>query len=965
MANHRYLIQLKPFNFLLAWGATCDKHHLWAMWPVSGNVPDLNLLDLNYDFPSYNSDSPDLVWLFSRLQRACQKGHIDAIKAIEMANTAGLQEAMIQYLAVAAAAKGQLQVVEYLWDKLNAPVKAFFIMSDRTKVQAFTAIEHAAISGNSQIVLYLADHGSVSPSILITLGVFREFLDEAIFDNNIPIIESLLTFFNVNTKVGGLETHCRKIEQHLSNALVNAVAHDRREVVRTLLKNGVDPNMPDDVGCTPLIAAIRFSRDSVVSILLEYDCLLGNTIAGMPLTVAACLGDLRIVRKLILHDAEVFREPTESGSLMSMACLGERFTGALENVSPPNLHISPTPLYMACYHGHLNVVELLLSYGAATNFLSPSAIICIEKRDQGSQPWAMKYFLQRCLSSLDDILSGSFFIQNAVALGGTSWELPMAAAMSRGHTTIVDALISSGALWPEEFACIYGSCLGSLDDELESFATQNFYTVNTRSPLNKREINAVTHHLRRDPGFIRTFMIEMGMPRITTGRIHAVAELHLFNSVVTALQLEFLKFEQQLLGRRIVALQDDVLNANPGHRDPLQVSMIKIARQYRSDFSTEYKMFIQALLDAGASITIRDKVNMPHRDLVEAALRGNPKVRHALVGVGVAAAVSSVNGPKESFGRENLARLIQKSIAPSIHARYGRPASKVYAICEILEAAVRSNDEQSLRRLYQSLVFPSSDLGPAAAMFAAVDHGTQEVMELVYKYRADFGSNIHVRDYNGATPLLYAIERKASVSVIRCLLSHGADPSAVDNDGETVLYKAAATCNDEDLDCLFGLTYDADEDYLDAWDVIIALDICLSQRNSEAWNCLAKACRDRLPTPVENRESTRPKKTRTTLDSLKQTLSMSHDGHELLLECWTTYEKARGRHLVQEHCQQVDGLFELSAVTFQDKIESPPSPAPLIHAEEPKRTKRLSEAAAALLERQAREDLLLKYGLGT
>jgi hypothetical protein len=417
------------------------------------------------------------------------------------------------------------------------------VYSDRTKDFPLTAIEHAAISGYSQVVSYLAVHGGVSPIISSYPGTFRAFFDEAIINNNIPIIESLLTLLKFKNKVGGLETVCRELEQYLSNTLVNAVAHDRREVVRTLLKNGVGFN----------------------------------------------------------------------------------------------------------------------------------------------------------------------------------------------------------------------------------------------------------------------------------------------------------------------------------------------------------------------SITFDD------------ALCGNPKLQHALADMWVAIAISSVNGPEKLFGRENLARLIQKSIAPTMDA--SRPTGKVYKICEILEAAVRGNDEQYLRRLYRSLVFPSSDLGPAAAMFAAVDHGTQEVMELVHKYRADFGSNIHVRDYNGATPLLYAIERKASVFVIRCLLSHGADPSAVDNDGETVLYKAAATCNDEYLDCLFGLTYDADQDYLDAWDVIIALDICLSQR-SEAWNRLAKACRDRLPTPIEKRGSTRPKKTRTTLDSLKQTLSMSRDGHELLLECWTTYEKARGRHLVQGHCQQVDGLFELSAVKF-------------------------------------------------
>jgi signal transduction histidine kinase len=130
-------------------------------------------------------------------------------------------------------------VVEYFWDKLITPVRVVSVYSDRTKDFPLTAIEHAAISGYSQVVLYLADHGAMSTSILSISGFFQTFFDEAIIENNISIIESLLTLLNVENKVGGLETVCRELEQYLSNILVNAVAHGRREVVRTLLKTGV------------------------------------------------------------------------------------------------------------------------------------------------------------------------------------------------------------------------------------------------------------------------------------------------------------------------------------------------------------------------------------------------------------------------------------------------------------------------------------------------------------------------------------------------------------------------------------------------------------------------------------------------------------------------------------------------------------------------------------------------------
>ncbi|PMD11949.1 hypothetical protein NA56DRAFT_540593, partial [Hyaloscypha hepaticicola] len=63
-------------------------------------------------------------------------------------------------------------------------------------------------------------------------------------------------------------------------------------------------------------------------------------------------------------------------------------------------------------------------------------------------------------------------------------------------------------------------------------------------------------------------------------------------------------------------------------------------------------------------------------------------------------------------------------------------------------------------------------------IFAAVDHGQKEVVKLLCEYNK---SNVNVRDYNWATPLLYAVEKKAPLSVIKTLLSHGADPRLPDN----------------------------------------------------------------------------------------------------------------------------------------------------------------------------------------
>jgi hypothetical protein len=238
---------------------------------------------------------------------------------------------------------------------------------------------------------------------------------------------------------------------------------------------------------------------------------------------------------------------------------------------------------------------------------------------------------------------------------------------------------------------------------------------------------------------------------------------------------------------------------------------------------------------------------------------------------------------------------------------------------------IYNNDMSFIHRLYENMMFPSPIYLPWAELSAVVDHGDSKLVELLCK----LGGNVYSRDYNGATPLMFAVERGVK-DVVEVLLDLGANPTHVDNAGENSLYKAAIG-NERDAitsliraKCGFADRKLDTELALDALNTALAL--CVSNGKPDAWRNLATAFRYRDPIFSE------------TVTPL--------------------YDQARGLHLLRGPCHHVQGLFEFSAVQDENKVPFQ-TVSPVEDVEEPKRSRGLSEAAAALLEAGARGDALL------
>jgi ankyrin repeat protein len=530
----------------------------------------------------------------------------------------------------------------------------------------------------------------------------------------------------------------------------------------------------------------------------------------------------------------------------------------------------------------------------------------------------VEYASDQHLNNLDEAQSGHA-VNRAVVNGQPKWELPIIAAMSRGHEAVVKTLLSSGALYLEQFDCLYGSYLDYIDIRLEEFTSNVFYALLAGSLPQKTE--TLRPFMMEKTGNIRTRMIEMGIPAVTANRIHSVAELQLVASASTALEQELLGLQQEHLDSQILKIHDETEELDPGYRNLLQNNLIKAAQKNDNNL-------VHALIHAGASlISITDNGPGLNPDLSIAAKNGDSTLLHAFLDKGAAEAVRYVEGLRGSCDRKEL-RLRELWLRQSFLYQIVRDTFAItngnFAsfpkdnYCQMLGFGVtgtlESLNTHFIKDLYKRLVYSRTDLEPLdSAIFAAIDYDKEDLVRLVCK----FGANVNARDYNGSTALLYAIERRASASMIVALLSQGADTKAFDDAGDTVLYKAATSSRLDVVDSL-----KQTPSLFDTHDLQKAQNKCISKGDPDAWQRISRNLLKFKPVPA--------------------------------------YEVLRGRYLLRRPCQHVEGLFELSAV--QDQIRSPSHTASP-DTEKPRSVSKLTGSSAAMLERHRLPDLLseLKY----
>ncbi|PWA25226.1 hypothetical protein CCH79_00005333 [Gambusia affinis] len=153
-------------------------------------------------------------------------------------------------------------------------------------------------------------------------------------------------------------------------ALHLACNSGHRDVVEELLKAGVDVNVQDDIGDTPLHKAAYTGRKEIVLLLLRYNAC-ANIINGTARIPKDVTDDDEIITMLEAAERREMRRQEER--LLEAAREGDLSTLSklLSAKEAPDIHcrdsVGNTPLHCAAYRGQKHCIIKLLKSGASSN----------------------------------------------------------------------------------------------------------------------------------------------------------------------------------------------------------------------------------------------------------------------------------------------------------------------------------------------------------------------------------------------------------------------------------------------------------------------------------------------------------------------------------------------------------------------------------------------------------------------
>ena len=167
--------------------------------------------------------------------------------------------------------------------------------------------------------------------------------------------------------IGGLGLVFAQTEDQI-NAFAKAAKFDDVSEVKSLLKQGVNPNTVDSKGNPMLVLAIKDKSVGVTALLLSdkrIDVDLSNKYGETPLMIASIEGDLPMVKTLV----------NQKNAMVE--------------------HIGWTPLHYACTKGNLEVAQFLVANGATVDSQSLNGTTPLMMAVQSGNEQLVKFLLDK------------------------------------------------------------------------------------------------------------------------------------------------------------------------------------------------------------------------------------------------------------------------------------------------------------------------------------------------------------------------------------------------------------------------------------------------------------------------------------------------------------------------------------------------------------------------------------------
>lgn len=375
----------------------------WLSFCAEANRPPPIISEHEFQNASGDScpvDTP-ISWLFSKLLFSFSRGHVDTMERVAAILLQPARLEIFRYCAAVSAVYGHLPLLQFLLPLQEGPSCAWSKV--RYDGYLLNALEYAIVRGLPDIAHALRTAG-LEVDLVRDDETFYSSLNEAVYGmhpKNLDIIFRL---------------HAPTLDNsRICNTFHWAASNGNTEAVEIMLRHGMDPDF--DVTHemrSSILPAIANGHVATVKVLLDYGASTACTPFGHPLVAACAQGDLAMVRLVYAHCPETLVDPRGRTFLPAFRMLRN-------NDQKPLLYIYPTPLHVACHHGHLEVVRFLIDRGA--HAMSSSPRIGIE-----------------LFRDYDKIVCKTGW--PGLSFLGPLWRTSLETAKSQGHKEIFDLLLA-------------------------------------------------------------------------------------------------------------------------------------------------------------------------------------------------------------------------------------------------------------------------------------------------------------------------------------------------------------------------------------------------------------------------------------------------------------------------------------------------------------------------------------------
>ena len=283
------------------------------------------------------------------LQIASDAGHTKIIQYLLKAG-AYINSENIEFNMIEAAKQGKLSSIKYLIEEEK---------QDKNQVDLLgnSSLHYACKFGYLPIVEYLADQGAE----LNTINSAGETpLNIALNNKHENVVIYLLKKMNIDIPDGVILN------------VFNAVIDDNiKSIIFLMEKLGINPNITDDDGNSPLILACKYSHFDIIQYLIEKQKVNINAVnkkQEAAIGILALKHDITISKYLIEHGSvnipedfeEDIHKAAKEGKLTSI-----QFLVNLAGFDPKSLDSDgKTPFYYACVNSHIPIIKFLCRIGA-------------------------------------------------------------------------------------------------------------------------------------------------------------------------------------------------------------------------------------------------------------------------------------------------------------------------------------------------------------------------------------------------------------------------------------------------------------------------------------------------------------------------------------------------------------------------------------------------------------------------